>query len=66
MVVKPVRCSKVRWVQPVADAAGQAEPTTRADKNTSLTAQDFGILVVRNGAKTLVPWSNVKQADADE
>lgn len=65
MEVKPVRCSTVRWVQPIMLEAG-AEPVTRADDSTSLAAQDFGITVTRSGKRILVPWSNVKQADADE
>lgn len=64
--MKSTRCSKVRWVQPVAIGSAGAEPVTRADQATTLTAQDFGILIVRNGTRVFVPWSNVKQADADE
>lgn len=63
--MKSIPCTIVRWVQPVMLGGMLAEPTTRADAITKLSAQDFGVMVTREKLRVLVPWSNVKQADAE-
>ncbi len=60
--MKPTSCASVRWVQPVHVGA-TAEPITRADERTSLTAHDVGVTLARGERTVLVPWSNVKQVD---
>jgi len=64
--MKPRPLATVRWVQPVMlPGCAMPETISYSNKVVSLTAHDHGIEIARvNATVVIVPWSNVKQADA--